>query len=755
MANKNMNIIDFCNKHNILWQPLNLEIIEVENEKPKKIPKYFSGAHCPKNDDLKNFGEDVIKQRHVFLDKAEYIGIYTNNIAQIDVDNEIYFSMHKKINAPYFNSVKKKMPHYFVKLLNKNKNVRTGYKYCDILCGTWSYCKKDEIVYNTDLDIPEIDFDYYNEIYSTGKEFYYIYEALINTKFVYEEWYNIICALYNSSVRLNFIKPLNIVHIFCKNLKDGKYDNKAIKTIDDLPNNTEKYKFDINYIKTFLNDPKINRLKINSNEFDKSILENLKFVEEEEEEEKQEKNKKEKNKNIKEDVDDEDCIFYKNEKYISWKNDWENDFFSIKKGCMTYHDKYNELESFNSSVQGLSKVFTNVDFMKFDKSLKIAHKKKEIKVSMLELWLKDPKKRSYEKFDFIPENCPNNIYNMWKGYKIESLDLKFTEEDINYTKNVFEKYIKHMSSENNEVFNYLFNFLADIIQNPGRKPGIVILITGDEGTGKGLFNRLIKTMIGEYFYSTSDIEQIVGRFTKNLSRKIVVNLDEAVSYEVFQKNNSLKNLITENVVKIEQKGKDAYDESSYHRLIITTNDKNPIKISTSDRRTVVINPEIINAELVDDICNVLDNDIYSYCLYNILKNKEIEYKHIRDWQTYRPKTEIYNDIKNHSIPNEILFLYNFLNNSDNEEISILNIDFFSYYEEYCKKNKRDSIRPDVFSKQLLKYNKNSPGCVQNTKSKTGRGKLFVKTLLLKELDKKYNYIDYNLQDVKFIDDNNE
>jgi hypothetical protein len=54
--------------------------------------------------------------------------------------------------------------------------------------------------------------------------------------------------------------------------------------------------------------------------------------------------------------------------------------------------------------------------------------------------------------------------------------------------------------DNEENYNYLVALIADMFQNPGKKPGIAVVIRGDEGVGKSFFvEKLCALMDGYYF----------------------------------------------------------------------------------------------------------------------------------------------------------------------------------------------------------------------------------------------------------------
>jgi len=168
-----MNIIEYLDKNNIKWFPANVQT-KVENSLVKKlqeplITSYGSISYVPKNTD---FDECIdFKIRQTIVDHFDYIVIDTSVVNQIDIDDPA-FNQEDLKKFPYFDSMLKKLPHYFVyidhKKLSDNKlsywygnkaftnkviNIEGG----DILCGLWSYCRKDAIVYNASNDIPTLE----------------------------------------------------------------------------------------------------------------------------------------------------------------------------------------------------------------------------------------------------------------------------------------------------------------------------------------------------------------------------------------------------------------------------------------------------------------------------------------------------------------------------------------------------------------------------------------------------------------------
>ena len=169
-----MNIIDYLNKHEIPYFPIKVVIADLNDGRgERKIISQFDnsdlirGAKSYKQatDEFSKQTKEVIKSRHVNLHLYDNIGIDTTDIAQIDVDTFEHKETVKTLTdiMPHFLSMRQQLPHLFVKLKNKPSSHRfqTRHNGIEVLNKQWSYCNKNAIVYNADIEIPTID---YNDI---------------------------------------------------------------------------------------------------------------------------------------------------------------------------------------------------------------------------------------------------------------------------------------------------------------------------------------------------------------------------------------------------------------------------------------------------------------------------------------------------------------------------------------------------------------------------------------------------------------
>ena len=171
-----MDIEEFCERHNIKTLPVNLRILnEMDDEGyPKK--KYLDGEDGKFNDNQRNFKVDDFKRyslercRHLtkkYAAETKYIGIDTTDIQQLDIDDPAWEhsdeaqELFPDRGPPYFGSMTKNCPHYFIKSEKRNgkctwHTTKVSYNH-DVLTGTWGFVRRGTKVYDCKNNIPNVD----------------------------------------------------------------------------------------------------------------------------------------------------------------------------------------------------------------------------------------------------------------------------------------------------------------------------------------------------------------------------------------------------------------------------------------------------------------------------------------------------------------------------------------------------------------------------------------------------------------------
>jgi len=275
--------------------------------------------------------------------------------------------------------------------------------------------------------------------------------------------------------------------------------------------------------------------------------------------------------------------------------------------------------------------------------------------SFITQWLKN-QPREYNEVDFLPPpmNTPKHIYNTFKGYRASNLPPNETEQDIN----IFLNHIKVLAGNDDKSYNYFIHCLAQIVQQPGFKPGVSIVLRSDEGVGKNIFlENFAEKILGEkYVLQTADINDVVGRFTL-INNKMMVIVDEVNAKDSFASCDLLKNVITAEKIRWERKEIDAINLNNCARYFYLSNNDIVVKISPSDRRFVVFqcaNDFVKNQDYFTKLSSAFNDDNMVKAFYDYLMNIDLSMFKKDD----RPITDAYKEIQQASLPPFIHFVNN-------------------------------------------------------------------------------------------------
>jgi len=155
-----------------------------------------------------------------------------------------------------------------------------------------------------------------------------------------------------------------------------------------------------------------------------------------------------------------------------------------------------------------------------------------------------------------------------------------------------------------ELYAWLTNWCAHMIQFPEEKPGTCPILQSGQGTGKGTFSDVLLRMVGRHGLSVNDMNQILGKHNRVLEDKVLVFADEALYAGSKAAADRFKNMITGPTIVIEPKGIDSYMQKSYARFLLATNAEHAAYIEADDRRFTVL----LTSERWSDARNQKPND---------------------------------------------------------------------------------------------------------------------------------------------------
>jgi hypothetical protein len=319
----------------------------------------------------------------------------------------------------------------------------------------------------------------------------------------------------------------------------------------------------------------------------------------------------------------------------------------------------------------------------------------------------------YNKLVFKPMDygLRKNEKNTWIGFKAEKRDT-YNMEPVN----LFRKHIKEVLANNNEYnCKYIEKGFRTIMKTPWNKTGIFMLFYGEQGTGKTIVSEfLIKYVFGKHLsFSTNGIKPLTQRFNGCTMSKIFCCCNELSTINDSGNNwhsgfDSMKNLITDDLISIEKKGLEHIMIENYINFIGTTNNPNCIKVEKGDRRYAcfeVSNKYKGDKKYFDNFVDVCMNDEAGNDIYNYYINTEDDDIDLRDI----PETQFRKDLISNSRSPVERFIDELLNEEHNIDerkwLDKKKITLSNLYEEYCMWcgfNNEKCFSNNIFGKNIPK-----------------------------------------------------
>tara|TARA_R100000700_G_C3177825_1_gene153205 strand:+ start:368 stop:2506 length:2139 start_codon:yes stop_codon:yes gene_type:complete len=322
----------------------------------------------------------------------------------------------------------------------------------------------------------------------------------------------------------------------------------------------------------------------------------------------------------------------------------------------------------------------------------------------------DPDKRMVDKIDFYPniKKCPDNVYNLFTGFHIETIDDDFDttdEEDFD----IILKHIRLLVDDGEEsvddCYEYLLDWSAQIFQEPDKKSLTMIIIKGGEGIGKSLLVQQLGYMMGEkYYYSSANpMGDLFGNFNSIGKNKLLINIDEVEHSQTDKCYERLKNLITSNKITIKEKFEKEIFVNDFMRYLMTTNNEAVVKISDTNRRFVAFESIHPARKDIDKVVKAFFNDKALKMFYNMLMKRDISN---RIWKNF-PKTKYYKRCLDASISTIWKFLdslfsspYVFEKNHNKFTNKIKKTELREQYEMWCMSNKLTPTKLQLFDAEI-------------------------------------------------------
>jgi hypothetical protein len=129
--------------------------------------------------------------------------------------------------------------------------------------------------------------------------------------------------------------------------------------------------------------------------------------------------------------------------------------------------------------------------------------------------------------------------------------------------------------------------MACVVQYPALLATALVL-RGLQGTGKNVFVDYFGKVFGSYFLTVTNLEHVCGKFNSHLKYAYLIHANEAIWGGSKKEVGAIKALITDPVIIIEGKGKDAIPVSNCRHLIVSSNEDWAVPMDLDDRRFFVL-----------------------------------------------------------------------------------------------------------------------------------------------------------------------
>jgi Family of unknown function (DUF5906) len=183
-------------------------------------------------------------------------------------------------------------------------------------------------------------------------------------------------------------------------------------------------------------------------------------------------------------------------------------------------------------------------------------------------------------FDPSGQDVPPGVKNLWEGFAIQPRKGDWSLYQAHLLNNICGGIREH--------YEFVLKWMARMIQFPAERAYVAIVMRGDEGVGKGTVAKPLSIILGRHGLAISNAHLLVGTFNWHLRDSIFLFADEAFFAGDKAHVGQLNALITEPIIVIEGKGKDAFPSPNRLHIMMASNEDWVIPASGDARRYFVL-----------------------------------------------------------------------------------------------------------------------------------------------------------------------
>jgi hypothetical protein len=207
--------------------------------------------------------------------------------------------------------------------------------------------------------------------------------------------------------------------------------------------------------------------------------------------------------------------------------------------------------------------------------------------SIFDIWMESESRNEYEGVEFRPDPkvfrskariiSQGGWYNLWQGYQVHPKMGRWDK--------IKQHFREVWCGGDEQVYEYLLSWLADMFQKPHRQSGISLVLNSEQGAGKGIIvDLLLLPIFGIHGLTTSRGDDLIGRFNHSVGTCVFLCMNEAFWSGDKTKLGVLKTLISDPSLRVEQKFMDSITVRNCLHLIICANGSWTAPVELGNRR---------------------------------------------------------------------------------------------------------------------------------------------------------------------------
>ena len=245
------------------------------------------------------------------------------------------------------------------------------------------------------------------------------------------------------------------------------------------------------------------------------------------------------------------------------------------------------------SIEALKAYFANRTVKRVKKTWD-AEREKWIKTTsypkIAPLWLASKARRTFDGVEFFPDpgDAPGtpHYFNLWRGFSVTPDESPPELRRKKYT--VFRDHLlTNVCDGNREHFDWLFAWMAHMVQRPRERIGTAVVLRGRMGVGKTVLGHVLGSLFQAHYFLVDDPRYLVGQFNAHMASCLLLQVDEGFWAGDKAAEGRLKGLITADKQMIEAKGVDPIRLDNYVRLMFSSNEGWVVPAGMDERRFAV------------------------------------------------------------------------------------------------------------------------------------------------------------------------